>query len=232
MTASSRIENVYWFAGLVAQATAFVFFVLFFLWASVPVKLIMLCVLYFWMTLRDDGSQSVFMQACTNHSTEAACANSGTCDLATETFEIDKEWGRYRRNACVSGAVAEKARLLNSYNPKRCGAWGDCSPECVNRLTAIETRINSFTCANPPALEADASWMSSVADFFPTSDSRTVTLWPSSQFAKIYCWFGVGLCAALVVWRSVQFQLQLGRLSTVLSMGGRRHHHATAAEGK
>ena len=149
---------------------------------------------------------SLFMDACTNHSTEAACANFSMCEMANKSFEIDQEWALERRKLCMDGVDASKNRLLNSYSANRCAAWGDCSSECTDKLDAIENQINSYQC---PEEKKQANSTQEFVELFPTGDTTMIGLWPQSQMANAYGGLGITLCVILLLSRSVGQQFGL-----------------------
>ena len=147
---------------------------------------------------------NLFMDTCTNHSTATACANWGQCELVDKSFAIDKEWAVLQRNVCMEGMPADKTRLLNSYDPARCGAWGDCSSACVDKLTDIKSQIENVSCGKK---FEDGVTLEEVADEFPLSASTFLDLFPFNNvdgFWRIWAGFGIAICTGLMLVRTAK----------------------------
>ncbi len=151
---------------------------------------------------------NLFMETCTNHSTATACANWGQCDLVDKAFAIDKDWALLQRNTCVEGMPTEKTRLLNSYDPSRCEAWGGCTPECVEKLTAIKSQIENVSCSKE--FGEDAS-LEDIADEFPLASSSFLFLFPFNRegFWQIWAGFGIALCFGLMLARLAKMETSI-----------------------
>ena len=142
---------------------------------------------------------SLFTQACSNHSTLTACSNFGECDNVDKAFAIDPEWAVLRRNSCIEGMPTSKARLLHSYNPDRCEAWGDCAQACKDKLTDIRSQIENVSC------EKDVKDMGpeEVADEFPLTQTSFLPLFPfnGEGIFNVMATIGILLCVALMIGR-------------------------------
>jgi hypothetical protein len=192
------VDNVMWLARGVFWVAIVFFGVTNFIQIPGYAQVIVLAMAYMIMSMNQD-QPSLFMEACMNHSTEAACVNFGQCELVQETFDIDEEWAVYRRNKCITGMPVDKTRLYNSYDPDRCTAWGDCSQTCKNRLLLIRAEIDGYECPTGAKTE---DLFSSVDDF-PLANSSVMKLFPFNYEGPMKFWglLAVGLCTILILTR-------------------------------